>query len=269
MKSFPLFLFTAGLAASLVSTSASAQSSPTGRTAPTLHVSGAYRASYFDLHPELTKREFEEFAGEAGSILRFRQLGDTTPLGKGKVDISVQFTSTSIDETKGAWNNTMSHPTANSYLGRSISFPRLVARVGISNRVDVGAWGGFDPRSNYGLAGIETKILVLSQESGKPVSVSIRPSVASLFGPAEVWAANASVDVSVSRAIRNFAPYVGVATTASVAGERSTDVDFDPATATASVVYAGVSYRLRGFQLSVEAEKGALVSYGVRIGRRF
>jgi hypothetical protein len=266
MKPFPFVIGIVTLAGSLVSSNALAQ---TSTVRPVLHVSSEYRSSYFDLHPELTKQEFQDFAGEAGSILRFRQLGDTTTLGRGKVDVSVQFTAASIDETKGAWNNTMSHPTANSYLGRSIAFPRLVARVGVTDRVELGAWGGFDPRSNYGMAGIDTKVMVLTQDGGKPVSVSIRPSVASLFGPAEVWVANASIDVSVGRAIGRFSPYVGFATTASVAGERTTDVNYKPVTATSSLAYAGVSYNMRGLQLSAEVEKGALVSYGFRIGKRF
>jgi len=267
MKLFPTVTGSLALLAALVPAAAHAQSAPTVR--PTLHVGTEYRNSYFDLHPELTKEQFKDFAGEAGSILRFRQLGDSTTLGKGKVDLSLQYTSASIDDTKGAWNNTMSHPTSTSYLGGSIAFPRLVARVGVSDRVDVGAWGGFDPRANYGLAGVDTKVVLLRQDEGKPVSLAIRPSIASLFGPAEVWAATASIDLSVSRSMGAFSPYVGAATTGSVAGERSKDVDFDPVTTSASVVYAGVTYDLRGFLLSAEIEKGTLVSYGFRIGKRF
>ena len=64
-------------------------------------------------------------------------------------------------------------------------------------------------------------------------------------------------------------PYVGVATTASLAVERSKEVDLDPATAEGSLAYAGLPYRWRALILSAEAEKGALISYGFRIGTRF
>ncbi len=87
-------------------------------------------------HSELTQAEFNTFTAELGSILRFRQLGGVAPLGKGHFDIGMQYASTGINDSKGAWNNTMSHPDADHYLGRSIQFPRLVARVGVSNRVD-------------------------------------------------------------------------------------------------------------------------------------
>ena len=237
--------------------------------APLLHVDDAHSTCFFDLHPELTQAEFEEFATELGSLLRFRQLADTTTLRKGEVDISVQYASTPIDDSKGAWNNTMSHPAADHYLGQSIAFPRLVARFGVSDRVDVGAWGGLDPRSNYGMVGVDAKIALLRQGPGRPVSVAIRPSITSLVGPSEVWAGNASVDVSVSRAIGPLSPYVGAAASSSLAVERSKDVVLDPATGDNGVVYAGLAYRWRALVLSAEVENGALTSYGLRIGTRF
>ena len=238
-------------------------------SAPHLHVADGYSNCFFDLHPELTKAEFQEFTAEVGSVLRFRQLGDTATLGKGNVDVSMQFASTPIDDSKEAWNNTMSHPTADHYLGRSIAFPRLAARFGVNDRVDVGAWGGFAPGANYGLVGAETKIALVRQESGRPVSVSIRPSVTALVGPSEVWVGNASIDVSAGRSFGRLSPYVGGATSASLAVERSDDVDLDPATAEGLLAYAGLSYRWRVLILSTEVEKGDLFSYGFRIGARF
>ncbi len=268
MRPFPTTVVAVGLTM-LVPALAHAQNAVSGLTAPILHVDDAYRSCFFDLHPELTKEEFREFAAELGSILRFRQLGDTATVGRGRVDVSVQFVSTSIDDSKGAWNNTMSHPAGDHYLGQAIAFPRIVARFGMSNRVDVGVWGGFNPRSNFALAGADTRIVVLEQDASTPVSLSIRPSIASMFGPSEVWAAGASLDVSVGREFGPVSPYVGVATSASLAVERSKDVDLEPAVATGSVAYAGVSYRWRALLLSGEVEKGALFSYGFRIGTRF
>jgi hypothetical protein len=238
-------------------------------TAPHLHVNDAYRSCFFELHSELTKAEFEEFAREIGSILRFRQLGDTTTLPKGKIDIGLQYASTSIDDSKGAWNNTMSHPTADHYLGDAIAFPRIVARFGATDRIDIGVWGGANTASNYGMVGADTKIALLRQSDGRPVSVTIRPSITSLVGPSDVWAGNVSVDLSVSRNFGRFAPYAGVAALSSVAIERSDAVDLEPGTAGSSVAFAGVTYHLRAIQLSAEVEKGELFSYGFRVGTRF
>jgi hypothetical protein len=235
MKLFSTAIGTLGVVAALFPTPVSAQHS-------------------FDLRPGLTETEFAEFTAELGSVLRFRQLADTTTLGKGNVEVGVQFGNV---------------PTENRNLSRSISFPRIVARFGASDRVDVGAWGGFEPDASYGMAGVDTKIALLKQGPSWPVSVSIRPSFTTLIGPSEVWAANASIDVSVSRALGPVSPYAGIATTASLAIERSQDVDLNPATADGSLAYAGLSYTWRALSLSGEVEKGTRASYAFRIGTRF
>lgn len=269
MKPNAIVITTLGLAAMLAAIPGFAQTPAGSGPAPILHVHTSYRSCHFDLHPELTKAEFEEFAEELGSVLRFRQLGDTSTLGRGRLDLSLQLTSSGIDDSKGAWNNTMSHPTADHYLGEALVIPRLVVRLGVSDRVDIGAWGGMDPHSNYGLVGVDTTVVMLRQDAGQPVSVSVRPSIGALVGPKELWAGNASLDVSVSRSLGAFAVYVGGASSASVAVERSDDVDLEPATAAGSVGYAGLTWTWRGLLVAAEVEKGALVSFGVRIGRRF
>jgi hypothetical protein len=267
MRSLSLAVGTIGLAAVLGAPAVAHASDATAL--PQLHVNAAYSSCFFDLHPELTQAQFKEFAGELGSILRFRQVGDPATLGRGNFDIGVQFAVSTIDDSKGAWNNTMSHPTADHYLGDSIAFPRIVGRYGVTDRIDVGAWGGVDVHSNYGMVGVESKIALMQQGSARPVTVSIRPSVTTLVGPNEVWAGNASLDLSVGRSFGPLSPYVGAATTASRAVERSPDVNLKPADATNSVGYAGIEYRWRPLLLSAEVEKGALVSYAFRVGTRF
>jgi hypothetical protein len=267
MKPFSVALSILALFATLAPTPANAQQ--TGPVASPPHISNAYRSSFFDLHPQLTEEEFAEFAAELGSVLRFRQMGDASTLRRGHVDVSVEFAPAAIDEGTGAWNNTMSRPTADHNLGRSLSFPRVIGRFGVSDRVDVGAWGGLNPRANYGLAGADAKILLIRQGPTRPVSFSIRPSVTTLIGPSEIWAANAGIDLTVSRAFGAVSPYVGVATTASLAVERSNEVDLDPVTAEGSLAYAGLAYRWRTLVVSGEVENGTRVRYALRVGTRF
>ena len=236
MKAFPIVTATLALAAVLAPAPARAQS------------------SNIDLRPELTKEAFAAFTSDVGSILRFRQLGDNTPLGKGNMDVGVQFANAPVNDSERAW---------------SLSFPRIVGRFGVNDRVDVGIWGGINADSNYGLVGFDTRIALITEGPGRPVSVSIRPSVTSLIGPSSVWVGNASIDISASRTFGRVSPYVGVGTTGSLAIERSKDVDLDPATANGSLAYAGLSYRWRMLSLSAEVEKGNEVSYGFKVGTRF
>lgn len=179
-------------------------------------------------------QQFNAFAAEASTLLRFRQLGDTTPLQRGAVDIGVQVA------------NTSSHDATRS----------VTARFGLNDRMDIGAWGGVGPGSHYGLAGVDTKIALLEQSPSMPVSVSLRPSITALLGASDVWAGNVSVDLAVSRAFGRLAPYGGIAASSSAAMERSADVDFDAATAGETFSYAGLAYSWRTLIVSGEIERG-------------
>ncbi len=264
MRTSSIVVSILGLVASLALAPArvSAQPSATPNLAAQAGATDTSRASIFDVRPGLTKEDFEHFTAELGSVLRFRQVSDSTTLGKGKVEVSAQFANTPFDDSKGVWSTTR-------HLDRSISYPQVVARFGVSDRVDVGAWGGIDPRAKYGLVGADTKISLLRQADGRPVSVSVRPSIATLVYPSEVLVGTLSVDLSVSRAFGPLSPYAGVAASTSGAIERSDAVDLDPVSASRSLAFAGLSYRWRALVLSAEVEKAARFNYAFRVGTRF
>ena len=236
MRVFSVVFGTLALAATLAPAAASAQS------------------ANIDLRPGLTSEEFTALTADLGPILRFRQLGDSTTLGKGNAAVAVQLANAPVSDGTRSW---------------SLSFPKVVARVGVNDRVDVGAWGGINADSNYGLVGCDTTIALMTEGPSRPVSVSIRPSITSLVGPSDLWAANVSVDLSVSRAFGPLSPYAGLATTSTGAIERRDDLDLDPVSAGDSLAYAGVGYRWRSVSVAAEVEKGDRVSYGFRIGTRF
>lgn len=84
-----------------------------------------------------------------------------------------------------------------------------------------------------------------------------------------MWVGNAALDLSVSRAMGRFAPYLGFSSNAALGVEKSKDVDLDYGKATSSPFFAGVSYRLPGLVLSVEFEHGKVNSLAVRTSTRF
>jgi hypothetical protein len=199
----------------------------------------------------LTPEELTVLAADLGAVLRFRQLGDTTTLARGSVDVGVEFGTAPI-EAKGAWNVT-----------------RFVARFGVSDRVDIGAWGGQNSAVNGGMGGMDVKIALFRQGPRMPVALSVRPSFSSLIGASDIWAATTGVDLTVSRAFGAIAVYGGVAATSSIATERIVDVDFERTSVGATLSYAGASYTWRSLVAAVEVEHGTRTSYAVRIGRRF
>ena len=234
-----------------------------------LHVDDSYANCFFDLHPELTQSEFDEFAKEAGAITRFHQISSAETLGRGNFNVSLAMAETPVDDAKGAWNNTMSHPEEDHYLGHEVAFPRIIVRVGVAERVDVGAWATVDPNASYGFVGLDSKISILRQDENNPVSIAIRPNASALLGPKEVWVGNAGVDVSVSRNYKGLSPYLGFSAMTSVAVERSDEVDLDPGTSNDLVAFTGLSYNWKKLSMAAEAEVGPMTTYALRIGGNF
>ena len=246
MKAFSMSIGTFGLVVALAVVPAAAQQS----------------RSSFELRPTLTQGQLEAFTADLGSLLRFRQVGDSTTLGSGRFEIGAQFANIPFDAVNGVWTTTHD-------LARRLSYPQVIARFGASDRVDVGALGGIDPGAKYGVAGFDTRIALLRQADGRPVSVLIRPSVATLIYPSQVLVGTVSVDLSVSRAFGPWSAYGGVAGSTSAAVERSSAVDLDPATTNRSLAFAGLSYCWRAVVVSAELEQGNRFNYAFRVAKRF
>lgn len=204
------------------------------------------------LNTTLTNEDLAARASEFGSVLRFRQLGDTATLPKGRVDLGVQFASAPIDTTSQTWNVT-----------------RFVGRFGVSNRVDMGVWAGYNSQASDGMAGVDVKIALLTQGPKMPVSLAVRPSFSSTLGVGDIYAASVGADVSVSRAFGALAPYAGVAATSSLATERLQGIDYERQTDNGTLGYVGLAYTWRSLIAAAELEKGTKVAYAVRIGTRF
>lgn len=263
MKKFSMVIGALALVAILAPVPASAQQSNSG--SEQLQAGG-----FYDVRPGLTTDEFTKFTRELGSVLRFRQLGDGSTLGKGRIELGVQVANPPINDSKGAWGHILADPNADHALATSVSIPQIVARFGVGDRVDIGAWGGLGPRAKYGVAGVDVKVAVLKQGPSMPVSLSVRPSFASLIGPYEIWVGTASADVTVSRSFGSLSPYAGLAGSSSLGIERSKDVILDPVSDGRSLAYVGLSYRVRALVLAGEMEKGTdRVSYAFRVTTRF
>jgi hypothetical protein len=234
-----------------------------------LHVGTDYESCYFDLHPELTNDQFEEFAGEGGQIIRSRQLSSADTLGKGVFDVSLGYARFFLDDEKGAWNNTMSHPDEEHYLGDQLGFPQLSVRAGVSDDVDAEVYGTVNWMSNYGFVGGAAKIRLLDQDEGRPISLAVRPSLSAMLGPSEVQVVNASTDVTVSHRFGGLTPFAGATLSATAVAETSSDTDVDPQVAFRPLAFAGVEYRWRALSAAAQAEIADLAAFGLRVGGRF
>lgn len=246
-----------------------AHSSSAEPGAPELHVGSAYESCYFDLHSELTAKEFAQFAGEAGTIARFHQVSSAATLGQGNFDLGVSFSMTTVEDADGAWNNTMTHPEDDHYLGDGMPIPRLQLRMGVLENVDVGVWGAADPKSNYGFVGVDVKIGFIQQAEGAPLSVALRPNFTTMLGPSELWLGTGGVDASVSYNFHGLEPYIGLGAMASIAVERSDDVNLESGKDFSPVAFAGLDYTWKVISAGAEVQMSEMPSYALRLSARF
>jgi len=234
-----------------------------------LHVvSDSYESCFFDLHPELTADEFKTFAAEVGQPLRSRQMASARTLGTGGVAVSMGYSYFLIDDTKGAWNNTMSHPDADHYLG-NLQFPFLEVRAGITKKIDAEVYGSLNWMSNYGFFGMASKINLLDEADQMPVSVSVRPSAAALLGPSEMQAFNISGDLAVSRNFHGLSPFAGLTLSSTLAVNSSPDTNVGNQVAFRPVGFAGLEYRWKFINAAAQAEASALTAFALRVGGTF
>jgi hypothetical protein len=234
-----------------------------------LHVGSEHESCYFDLHPELTEAELKTFAAEGGQMVRSRQMSSARTLGAGTLDVGLGYAYFFLDDTKGAWNNTMTHPDADHYLGEQLGVPQLEARLGVSARVDVEAYGTVNWMSNYGFVGLATKIALLREGERWPLSLAVRPSVAAMLGPNEIQAYNLSTDVAVSREIGDFSPFAGVTASQTLVIESSDDTDVGNTAAARALAFVGLEYRWRHLSAAAQAEVSDLTALALRVGGSF
>ncbi len=234
-----------------------------------LHVGKSYDSCYFDLHPELTAGELREFAAEGGQIIRSRQLSSAKTLGAGVLDLGLGYAYFVFDDTKGAWNNTMTHPTADHYLGPQLGVPYLELRVGVADRVDLEAYGTVNWTSNYGFVGLASKIRLLEEGDRMPLSLAVRPSLSALAGPSEVQVYNTSADIAVSRSFAGLAPFAGITFSSTLVIESSSDTDVGHQAAARSLAFAGLEYRRGFFSAAAQAEFSDVTAYALRVGGSF
>jgi hypothetical protein len=233
-----------------------------------LHIGNDYGSCYFDLHPELTKAQLRTFAAEGGQLSQFRTLSSADVLGQYEFDLALAMTHSYINDGSGAWNNTMSHPDDDHYLGEQVSIPQFIFRMGATERIDVEAFGTFDPRANYGFVGVGTKVALLRQDAGAPVWLAIRPSVSTLIGPPEVALGSMSAELLVSRRFYHLAPFVGLGARGTLAFERSADTDVGTQGAVRPVFLAGLDYAWSVVSLGAQVEYSAVPTLSARVGVR-
>jgi hypothetical protein len=241
-----------------------------------LHLSDRWKECSFQLDPSLTQAEWHEFTQEAGMVACYRPLSSAKPLGAGHFEISVLQWKTTIDETKGAWNNTFVHPHAGHYLvgGDALPFPGLAVRAGLSNKLDAGIYWSMRPGANYGFLGAQLQYNFINNEK-HGVDISSRLGFNAIYGPEDLNFAIYSLDILASKRFLlyknrlSISPYAGCSGYLSHAHEKSTLVNLKDENVLGMQGTAGAVFGIGNFSIASEFNAAKVNTVSLRLGYTF
>ncbi len=219
-----------------------------------------------EISPNLTQDEWKVFTKQFGHVIYFNPMASARPLGTKQFDFTIEFKSTAIDQTSGAWNNTFHHPDSIHWLGDKVAVPAFHARMGVSEKVDVGVY--FTHIGLYGFIGGEVKYAFLN-DTDKGWAASVRGSFMQELNVEDFNFTNYGVDISASKTIGKFTPYVGVAGTFNHASEVTEKVNLSDENLLDGRLIAGVEFRTKILNLGVELDVSELTTLGFKLGVTF
>lgn len=239
---------------------------------PTLHVNPRWKECSFQLDASLTQAAWRQFTGEAGVVTYFRPLSGAEPMGKGRFEVSVLQWETAIDDSDAAWNDTFVHPDSTHWLfeGNSLAFPGLTARMGVSDRTDVGVYVTKALGANYGFYGAQVQHN-LAQDADKRWSAAGRVSFVSMYGPEDLEFSVYGMDLVASRRFDVFrrvsiSPYAVASASLSRSQEKSAVVDLMDENVLGVQGTVGASARISVATIAVEYAASRVNSFSLKVG---
>ncbi len=233
-----------------------------------LHVNHGFRSCSIELDPSLTQSQFHKFTREAAQVFTFKLMSPAEPLGAKKFQVGIDYAITRINDADPAWNNTFSHPHETHYLGDQLAFPKLFARMGVSDRIDVGFYFTKNPEANYGFMGGEIKY-ALFMKPEKPFAMAVRTTYATLLGVEDLNFHLWGVDLSASKKIGRLTPYLGIGANLGRAIETTSKVNLHNETVLTPRGIIGTQLSLSFFSLTAEMDVAAVSTFSLRTGFEF
>jgi hypothetical protein len=232
------------------------------------HVDPRVKSCSMVIDPSLTQTQWKTFVEQVGPISSFKSLASAEPLGTMNFNVAIDQGFTPIDQHSLAWINTFTHPDEDCPLGDAVSFPALRARMGITDRMDIGAYWTTAPGGNYGMVGGEVKYQ-FSQESETLPAAAVRGSVTILTGVPDFDLNVYSVDLMGSKKIGMFTPYVGLRGSLVVGTLTTSKVNLDSESLLFAQGYAGVSCSIWVLSLAAEYNVSHVNTFAVAAGVNF
>lgn len=233
-----------------------------GAEDPNLHVNPNLKDCSIQFDPSLTQDAFHRFVREFGTSSASKFISAPRTLGRGRVAVGFEGLAFRIDEHAHAWNDTFAHPDATHALGSDKRFPKLRARVGVTDRVDVGAFYTANFNANYGWLGLDARYGILRQKDGRPVDLSVRGAWTKTLYVDDMDMQTGTADLAAGRTFGGIVtPYVGFGGDHVLARPTTPRVSLAREEQTIWHGLAGVEARLGHLGVGAEVERSALTTY--------
>lgn len=233
-----------------------------------LHVNHDIKSCSIELDPSLTQGQFHKFTREAAQVFTFKLMSPAEPLGAKNFQVGLDYSITSINDADPAWNNTFSHPHEDHYLGDQLAFPKLFARIGVTDRMDAGFYFTKNPDANYGFAGGEMKYALFMQPE-KPWAMAVRATYATLLGVDDMNYHLLGIDLSASKRFGRLTPYAGIGANLARAIETTSKVNLNNETVLTPRGIIGAQLSLSFFSLTAEMDIAPVSTVSLRTGFTF
>ena len=237
---------------------------------PPLHVDPTLEDCSVIFSADLTQDAFRRFVREFGSVSAFKPNATAAPLGRGGFTFGLEQLSFSLDDHSDAWNDTFSHPDAEHELGDEQSFPLARARVGVTGKLDLGAFWTRNMNANYGWLGLEARYAFANSGGDSPVHFAARAAYTKTLYVHDMDMHALTAELAGSRTLWNrLTPYAYVGGDVVFARERSDVVALHSETQVVPHVVGGAELRLGHLMLGGEVSVAALTSYQLRVAAAF
>lgn len=239
----------------------------TGGTNVYWHIDPSVETCSMVIDPSLTQVQWKRFAEQAGAMISFKPLAGAEPLGTRNVTIGLDYSVTPVDQRDAAWINTFTHPDETCPLGDRIKIPTLRARLGVSDRMDVGASWTKAPQANYGFVAGEVRYALLSGSAHRPAA-AVRTSITVLTGVADFNFIEYSAEWSASKRVARLTPFLGTRANLAVATETTSKVDLRQERLFLPQAFIGTAYSLWMLDLAAEYDIAKVNTFALIVGVR-
>jgi hypothetical protein len=237
---------------------------------PNLHVKPGLKDCSVIFSSDLTQSAYGRFVREFGSVSAFKPMSSAATLGPWGVSVGVEMLNFAVEEKSNAWNDTFAHPNASHPLGSDQTFPKLRVRVGVTDRMDLGAFYARNPEANYGWLGLEAKYGLKKQSETVPFSLAVRGAYTKTLYVHDMDMHTLTADVAASRTLGNLlTPYLYLGSDAVYARETSDAVDLNDETQFAPHAIGGLELRYWHMAIGAEAHVSTLTSFEVSVATVF